>query len=100
MVQLRTRPDAMPIEDPTIIWDETAAPFVPVASITIPPQKFDTPEQEAFCENLSFTPWHCIDAHRPLGGLNRVRRVVYEHISRLRHELNNAPRSEPTGFSL
>jgi hypothetical protein len=100
LVQLRTQADAMPIEDPTIIWDETAAPFVPVASITIPPQNFDTPEQHAFCENLSFTPWHCIDAHRPLGGINRVRRVVYEHISRLRHELNHAPRQEPTGFSL
>ena len=100
MVQLRTRPDPMPIEDPTVIWDETAAPFVPVASITIPSQNFDTPEQHAFCENLSLTPWHCIDAHRPLGGINRVRRVVYEQISRLRHELNNAPRSEPTGFAL
>jgi hypothetical protein len=98
MVQLRTQPGAMPIEDPTVIWDETAAPFVPVASITIPPQSFDTPEQHEFCENLSFTPWHCLDAHRPLGGINRVRRVVYEHISRLRHELNNIPRQEPTGF--
>jgi hypothetical protein len=100
MVQLRTQPDSMPIEDPTIIWDETAAPFAPVASITIPPQNFDTPEQRAFCENLSFTPWHCSDAHQPLGGINRVRRVVYEQISRLRHQLNNAPRSEPTGFAL
>jgi hypothetical protein len=100
MLQLRTRPDAMPIEDPTITWDETAAPFIPVAHITIPPQEFDSPEQHAFCENLSFTPWHCVDAHRPLGGINRVRRVVYEHISRLRHELNHAPRREPTDFSL
>lgn len=99
MVQLRTRPDAMPIEDPTITWDETAVPFAPVASITIPPQDFDSPEQHAFCENLSFTPWHCVDAHRPLGGINRVRRVVYEHVSRLRHQLNDAPRREPTGFT-
>jgi hypothetical protein len=38
MVQLRAQPDAMPIEDPTIVWDEDAAPFVPVATITIPPQ--------------------------------------------------------------
>jgi hypothetical protein len=100
MVQLRTRPDAMPIEDPTVIWDKGAAPFVPVASITTPEQSFDSPEQNAFCENLSFTPWHCIDAHRPLGGINRVRRVVYEAISRLRHDLNGAPRREPTDFTV
>ena len=99
MVQRRTRPDKMPVEDPTIAWDEAAAPFVPVASITIPPQSFDSPAQRAFCENLSFTPWHCVDAHRPLGGINRMRRVVYEHISRLRHELNNATRREPTDFT-
>jgi catalase len=100
MVQLRSQPDAMPIEDPTIIWDEAAAPFVPVASITIPPQDFDSPEQHAFCENLSFTPGHCVGAHRPLGGINRVRQVVYEHISRLRHELNGVTRSEPIGLPL
>jgi len=100
MVQLRTRPDSMPIEDPTITWDETAAPFVPVASITIPPQDFDSPAQHAFCENLSFTPWHCVPAHRPLGGINRVRRVVYEHISRLRHELNGVPRREPADLTV
>ena len=98
MVQLRARPDAMPIEDPTIAWNEADAPFVPVASITIPAQSFDSPEQHAFCENLSFTPWHCVEAHRPLGGINRVRRTVYETISRLRHDLNGASRSEPTDF--
>lgn len=100
MVQLRAQPSAMPIEDPTIIWNEDAAPFVPVARITIPRQSFDSPEQHAFCENLSFTPWHCVDAHRPLGGINRLRRAVYETISRVRHDLNDAPRREPTDFTL
>lgn len=96
LVQLRGDPDAMPIEDPTITWDEESAPFVPVATITIPSQQFGSPEQRAFCENLSFTPWHCVAAHRPLGGINRVRRTVYETISRLRHELNGVPQREPT----
>jgi catalase len=100
MVQRRARPDAMPIEDPTIEWSESDSPFVPVARITIPKQTFDTREQMAFCESLSFTPWHCVDAHRPLGGLNRLRRVIYEAISRLRHELNHATRKEPVDFSI
>jgi len=41
-----------------------------------------------------------VEAHRPLGGINRVRRVVYEAISSLRHQLNLAPRTEPTGFTI
>ena len=88
----------MPIEDPTIEWSEKDAPFIPVARITIPAQAFTSPEQLAFCENLSFTPWHAIPEHRPLGGINRVRKTVYDTISRVRHELNGDKRLEPTGF--
>ena len=99
MAQLRSQPGTMPIEDPTVEWSETAAPFVPVARITIPTQDFDQPSQRALGEALSFTPWHGLDAHRPLGGINRVRRTVYETISSLRHELNGAARREPVDFS-
>ena len=89
-VQLRAA--SMPVEDPTITWSEAASPFIPVARVTIPRQVFDTPERIAFGENLSFTPWHGLDAHRPLGGINRVRRTVYEAVSTLRHELNDQQR--------
>ncbi len=98
LAQLRTRPDVMSIEDSTIEWRERDSPFVPVARITIAPQRFDSPDQLAFCENLSFTPWHGLPAHRPLGGINRVRRIIYEAISELRHALNEAPRQEPQGW--
>jgi hypothetical protein len=94
-VQLRVDSKEMPIEDPTITWSEQASPFVPVAHLTIERQVFDTPERVAFGEALSFTPWHGLDAHRPLGGINRVRRTVYEAISRLRHDLTHTPRVEP-----
>ena len=40
------------------------------------------------CENLSFNPWHSLPAHRPLGGINRARKVVYPALSKLRHERN------------
>ncbi len=100
MVQLRGDPAKMPIEDPTIEWSETGASFVPVARITIPPQQFDQPAHQVRCENLSFTPWHGLAAHRPLGGINRVRRTVYEAVSSLRHEMNGVPREEPTSFKI
>ena len=98
LVQLRKLPTEMPIEDPTIEWSEKDSPFIPVARITIPVQVFTSPEQLAFCENLSFTPWHAIPEHQPLGGINRVRKTVYDTISRIRHELNGEERREPTNF--
>jgi hypothetical protein len=96
LVQPRTSP-AMSVEATTIEWRESDAPFHKVATITIPRQTFTSPAQDLFCENLSFTPWHALPEHRPLGGVNRVRRVVYEEISRARHDMNGAPRREPIG---
>lgn len=96
LVQTRTSP-TMNVEKATIEWQESDAPFVPVARIVIKQQSFDTPAQHSFCDALSFSPWHALPEHRPLGGVNRVRRVVYDAISALRHELNGEPRIEPTG---
>jgi hypothetical protein len=96
LVQPR-RSEAMKVEDSKTEWLESEAPFIKVATIRIPKQVFEAPAQMEFCENLSFTPWHSLPEHRPLGGVNRVRRVVYEQISRLRHDLNHTPRIEPTG---
>lgn len=98
MVQPRTVPARMPVEDPTVQWPEADAPFATVATITIPPQRPGAAEALSFCENLSFTPWHSLPEHRPLGGINRARRAVYETISTLRHQLNRAPRAEPAGL--
>ena len=97
MVQRQTDPATMPIDDSTILWSEENSPFVEVASITIPPQRFDSLEQQDFCENLSYTPWHALPAHQPLGTINRIRRVVYDATSSLRHRLNGVPRREPSG---
>ncbi len=65
------------IENASHTWSDTI-PFVHVATLTIPLQLFDTPEQRERCERLVFTPWHGLEAHRPLGGINRLRRAVYE----------------------
>jgi hypothetical protein len=96
LVQVQSDPRRMPIEDASIEWDEAAAPFRKVATITIPAQVFDTEEQRRFGEDLSYTPWHSLPEHRPLGGINRARKAVYEAASRRRHDLNATPRREPT----
>jgi catalase len=89
MVQLQDAHKKMPIEDATVLWRESDSPFLAVAKITILKQHFDTPEQQQFCENLSFSPWNALEAHRPIGALNRARKWVYEASSSYRHQLNH-----------
>jgi hypothetical protein len=96
LVQVQVHPQRMPIEDPRVVWSEVESPFVKVADVHIAPQTFDTPAQHEFGDNLSFNPWRCLPEHRPLGGLNRARRMIYEEMSRFRHERNQAPAAEPT----
>ncbi|NUG52794.1 catalase family protein [Acinetobacter lactucae] len=93
LIQPRTSSEML-VEDAMTEWDEKAAPFYQVATIHIPKQNFDTLEQNKFCENLSFTPWHALPEHKPLGAVNRMRKVIYENISRVRHDMNSAPRQE------
>ncbi|WPU63826.1 catalase family protein [Peredibacter starrii] len=94
-IQLQTDAEKMPIEDATVAWDPALSPFVPVAQLIIPKQSFSSEKRQDFCEHLAFNPWHSIEAHRPIGGLNRVRKLVYEHSQHFRHDLNNQRRSEP-----
>ena len=100
LVQLQVAGKNMPVEDATVLWSEKDSPFLKVAQVTIPRQEFDTKAQDDFCENLSFTPWHALPEHEPVGVMNRVRRALYQEISRYRHAKNAAPRAEPRGFCL
>ncbi|MGE3818775.1 MAG: di-heme-cytochrome C peroxidase [Isosphaeraceae bacterium] len=77
---------AVDVEDASAEWPESRFPFVTVAKLTIPPQDFDSPERRALCEALFFTPWHGLESHRPLGGINRMRKAVYEASSGFRHQ--------------
>jgi len=92
------RRDRLPIDDATIVWGEGRAPFVKVATIRIPRQPLDAAgrrERLALSEHLSFTPWHTLGAHEPLGSINQARRIVYDTIAALRHDLNGVRRLEP-----
>ena len=85
-VQQRTDPQAMPIEDASVIWDEAVSPFQTVASIHIKDQSFDEPAALAACERSRFNPWQGLPAHRPLGKMNEVRRLVYANAEKVRNK--------------
>lgn len=95
LVQKRSDPATMPVEDSRIPWDQVRSKFVPVATLTIPVQEFSGEGRMRFCEDLSFTPWHGLPAHRPLGNINRTRKAVYEAVSAFRHDFNHVSRREP-----
>ena len=77
-VQLQTDPEAMPVEDVSVEWKEDDSEPVTVATLRIPPQAVDASSAlAAQVESMSFNPWHALAEHRPMGGMNRLRKVVY-----------------------
>jgi len=97
MIQVQTDPHLMPIENNAVRWPESISPFIPVATIHIPRQKFDSEAQFEFTKNLKMNPWHCLPEHRPLGNQNRARFRMYHQLSNFRQEMNRVPHIEPTG---
>ncbi len=91
-VQFQTDAEKMPVEDPTKEW---GSPFQKVATIRIPTQIFDTPEQREFGEDLSFNVWHSLPEHRPIGNFNRSRKIIYTEMSDFRHRQNMLTPTEP-----
>jgi catalase len=87
-IQLQTDAVKMPVEDPTIEWDEQKSPYVKVATIKITQQNFNTEERKYFDEKQSFSPWHNLPEHQPLGGVNRARKRIYGELAKFRNKIN------------
>jgi polyhydroxyalkanoate synthesis regulator phasin len=96
-VQLRTSEQTMPVEDATVEWPESESPYRTVATLRIFQQDI-APRREAG-NNLSFTVWHALADHRPLGGINRVRREAYRTSSVWRHQEAGKVRKEPNSIT-
>ncbi|AGB23018.1 hypothetical protein Mycsm_02689 [Mycobacterium sp. JS623] len=94
-VQLCTDPRV--IEDARMPW---TGPSQPVAKLV-----FDQQMSDCFCARvyaddvLSFNSWTAMQAHTPLGSINRLKAKVYDASSEFRHGKNNAPRVEPTSIT-
>ena len=96
-IQLATDIEKMPIEDASVIWPEDESPYRVVARITVDPQPSWTEARSAAVDdNLAFSPWHGLAAHRPLGGVMRSRKSVYEMAKGYRGKVNGCPMHEPS----
>ncbi len=66
-----------PIEDTSVEW---AAPWVDLATLTLPKQSLDSERGREISElvsRFSFDPWHTTEEHRPRGAIMRARKVTY-----------------------
>jgi len=95
-VQLCTNLDDMPVEDASVEWPEADSPYVPVARITAAPQDaWSEARVKALDEGLSFSPWHGITDHQPLGSIMRVRRAAYAESAKFRAQHSGVTMKEP-----
>ncbi|WP_158881540.1 catalase family protein [Rhodanobacter sp. L36] len=98
-VQLCTDLEKMPVEDASVAWPEDESPFIPVARISVPSQPaWNEARAAAMDDGLSFNPWHALAAHRPIGSIMRVRKVVYDVMSKVRARQNRVTIAEPTSL--
>jgi hypothetical protein len=90
--QLCTDLEAMPVEDASKPWPEDKSPYVAVARITALPQDaWSDANVKAIDGCMTFSPWHGLAAHQPLGSIMRVRKAAYEMSAGFRTERNGCP---------
>jgi hypothetical protein len=66
-----------PIEDASVNWP---TPYTTVARLMLPQQDVGSAEGRALAEKVeaaAFDPWQALADHRPLGDVQRARKVVY-----------------------
>jgi hypothetical protein len=95
--QLCTDIDRMPVEDASVLWPEELSPHQAVATLHLPAQDAYSDARRRYADDvLSFSPWHALEAHRPLGSIMRSRRSAYSHSSDFRHGVNGVEDHEPS----
>jgi hypothetical protein len=95
-IQLATDLHKMPIEDASVRWPEDDSPFLTVALLQVGAQPaWNAERSRQMDDGMAFSPWHGLAAHRPLGGIMRVRKPAYEMSSGFRASHNGCPLHEP-----
>ena len=81
---------AQSVEDAGTEWDREKFPFVTVGRVVLHRgQDSWSAERRAFWDDeMRLNVWYGLEAHRPLGSVNRLRRRLYECSARNREEIN------------
>ena len=96
-VQLCTNLESMPVEDSSKQWPEAESPYVAVARIHVGQQRAWSEARSAIVDDaMTFDPWQGLEAHRPLGSVNRARKPAYKMSGDFRATHSGCPMQHPT----
>jgi hypothetical protein len=95
MVQRRTDPATMPLDEATVEWPEAESPHVQVATLVLPRQDIDARGQAEYGQSLAFNIFRVPPEQAPVpeSSIAAVRKAVYAASAATRHEANGQPRS-------
>jgi hypothetical protein len=100
-IQLCTDLETMPVEDSSKPWPEDQSAYAAVGRITVKSQDaWSEANIRAIDDGTSFSPWHGITAHQPLGSIMRARQAAYKMSADFRGQRNGCPMHEPRMASL
>lgn len=77
-VQFQTDVKTTSIEDGLDQWTEEESPSIHIANIILPKQIIRDDQQDQFCDQLKFNPWHSLEAHKPMSDSGQARFFVYK----------------------
>ncbi|MGO4713518.1 LodA/GoxA family CTQ-dependent oxidase [Bradyrhizobium sp. 2TAF24] len=97
MVQRRTNPATMPLDEATVEWPESESPFIQIATLIIPRQDVEDRGQADYGQSLAFNIFRVPPAQAPVpeSSIAAVRRAVYAASANTRHEANGQPLHDP-----
>jgi len=99
-LQLCSDLEKMPIENAAVTWPEALSPYIAVARIRVRRQNaWSEARSHAIDDGMSFSPWHGIAAHRPIGSVMRVRKAAYRFSADFRAERNGLCVAEPSSLN-
>lgn len=89
-IQLCQNLSDQPVENCSKPWDEEKYPFETVAKVVLPKgQDVMGSERRAFWDDgMKLNVWYGLEAHQPLGSVNRLRKSLYQASVKKREALN------------
>lgn len=78
------------VEDTSAPWDEEKYPFETVAKVTLPKGQdvFESKRRAFWDDHMKLNTWYGLEAHRPLGSVNRLRKSIYQASVKKREDIN------------
>ena len=80
MVQFYVDPEQTPIEDAVVVWDPEVSPFFKVGELEFRQGDIESDEgreEQAVGDRFLWNAWHAPEEHRPIGQLQRARKLGY-----------------------